>query len=203
MAFYTPNGNFTSEKVVAYEVGYRIRPVENVSISLATFYNTYDDLRSININPNPPTPYIFANDQRANSWGFELSANLVATDWWRLRGGYTYLDKKFSAKSPNVLPTASSIEALDPNNQVMLQSIMNISKHLQFDVTGRYVDVIASPLQSTVRVAPYATFDIRLAWQEKNVTFSLQGQNLGAQDHTEFGSRQVPRTGLAKISYRF
>ncbi len=199
----TPNNTFLSERVVAYELGYRVRPVERVLVSLATFYNVYDRLRSINTNPTPPTNFIFANDQEANYWGAELSVNAIANDWWRLRAGYTYMDKKFRSTNPNVLITSASIEALDPNNQVMFQSIMNLSAHLQFDVAGRYVDLIASPLVNTSRVAPYATFDARLAWEDKHFMFALIGQNLGGEYHTEFGSRQIPMSVSAKMSYRF
>jgi iron complex outermembrane receptor protein len=189
--------------VISYEIGYRVRAGERVSLSLATFYNFYDDLRSFNNNPTPPTTFIFANDQKADTWGFEISGSAVATDWWRLRGGYTYLDKKFTAKSPNVLPTSSLIEALDPKHQVMLQSVMNLTKNLQWDVTARHVGDIQSTLVNTAAVDAYTTFDMRLAWESPKFTFALQGQNLATKDHTEFSSRQVPRSVLAKISFRF
>lgn len=198
-----PGANFTSEKVIAYEVGYKVRAAESVSLSIAAFYNTYTDLRSINTNPNPPTNFIFANDQRANTWGFEISGNAVATSWWRLRGGYTFLDKKFESLKPNVLPTAALIEALDPRHQVMLQSIMNISKHLQWDVMARHVGDIESTLTVGVAVVSYTTFDMRLAYETKKVTFSVEGQNLAQQDHKEFATRQVPRNISGKISFRF
>ncbi|MEO7530576.1 MAG: TonB-dependent receptor plug domain-containing protein [Sediminibacterium sp.] len=197
-------GDFNSEKVIAYELGYRVRLAERISLSLASFYNQYTDLRSFNnrTTGGPPN-LIFANDQDANAWGFEFSGNAVATDWWRLRGGYTYLDKKFTARSPNVLPASPLIEGLDPKNQVMLQSIMNLSKHLQWDVTARFIDEIISDLAVGVAVKSYTTFDMRIAWEGQKITFSVQGQNLASQDHTEFVTRQVPRSILAKISFRF
>jgi iron complex outermembrane receptor protein len=200
----TPGGDFTSEKVIAYEIGYRIRPIETVSLSLATFYNQYTNLRSFDTNAVSSTPrFIFANNQRANTWGLELSGSVIPCNWWRFRFGYTYLDKNFTSTSPLVVPTSSLIEALDPKNQVMLQSIMNLSKHLQFDVTARYVDEIKSTLNSAAAVPSYTTFDIRLAWENKNFSFSVQGQNLATAEHTEFITRQVPRSVLAKISFRF
>jgi iron complex outermembrane receptor protein len=200
----TPGGDFSSEKVIAYEIGYRVRPVETVSLSLATFYNQYNNLRSFDTNAVSSTPrFIFANNQRANTWGLEFSGSVIPSNWWRLRFGYTYLDKNFTSTSPRVVPTSSLIEALDPKNQVMLQSIMNLSKHLQFDVTARYVDDIKSTLNSAAAVPSYSTFDVRLAWENKNFSFSVQGQNLAAAEHTEFITRQVPRSVLAKISFRF
>jgi iron complex outermembrane receptor protein len=202
-ALSTPSGQFKSEMVIAYEIGYRVRLAERASLSLATFYNQYENLRSINTHPSPPPTYMFANDQKANTWGVEISGNAIATSWWRLRGGYTFLDKKFTSKSPNVLATSALIEALDPRHQVMLQSIMNISKHLQWDVTARHVGDIQSTLTVGVAVVSYTTFDMRLAWECKKVTFSVQGQNLASSDHKEFATRQVPRSVLAKISLKF
>ncbi len=202
-ALTTPGGYFLSETVVAYELGYRLRPAENVSFSIATYYNIYDNLRSINTNPTPPSNFIFANDQKANSWGVEISGNVIAADWWRLRGGYTYMDKKFTYKSANVLPTASSIEALDPLNQAMIQSIMNLPGHLQLDITGRYVDDIVTPFTTTTSVNAYTTFDVRFAWEHAGYTISLHGQNLASSDHAEFGQRQLPRNVAAKLTIRF
>jgi iron complex outermembrane receptor protein len=204
-AITTPGGQFNSEKVVAYEIGYRVKPAEKIALSLATFYNRYTDLRSINTNtnPSPSSTYIFANDQVANSWGFEISGNVIATNWWRMRAGYTFLDKKFESISPDVIPGASAVEALDPKHQAMLQSVMNLTSHFQFDITARYVGDIVSTLPVTISVPAYATFDIRLAWENKNITVSVQGQNLASADHIEFGTRQVPRSVLGKISFRF
>jgi len=196
------DNGFKSETVIAYEIGYRARVGERVSLSLATFYNKYDDLRTFNTRTGTPA-FIFGNDQKADTWGFEISGNAVATDWWRLRAGYTYLDKKFTIKAPNVLPTSDLIEALDPKHQVMLQSIMNISKCLQWDVTARYIDDIKSTLSVGVAVGSYMAFDMRLAWECKKFTLSLQGKDLAAQDHTEFVTLQVPRSVAAKISFRF
>ena len=47
------NIHFRSEKVIAYEAGYRVRPADNVSLSLAVFYNRYKDLRSLNYVGDP------------------------------------------------------------------------------------------------------------------------------------------------------
>ncbi|MES2328894.1 MAG: TonB-dependent receptor [Bacteroidota bacterium] len=194
--------SFKAETVIAYELGYRVSIAERVSVSLATFYNRYDDLRTFNTRSGTPA-FIFGNDQKADTWGFEISGNAVATSWWRLRGGYTFLDKKFTPKASNVLPTSDLIEALDPRHQVMVQSIMNLTKNIQWDVTARYIDQIKSSLAVGVAVDAYTTFDMRLAWEAPKFTFSVQGQNLATADHTEFITRKVPRSVLAKISFHF
>ncbi len=197
----TRNREFDSEKVVAYELGYRIRPLEQVSLSIAAFYHDYDDLRSINVNPHPPTPFLFANDQEAQSWGLEISGNFFARPWWRLRGGFTFLDNQFSAKSPAVSPISVIFESIDPHNQALLQSIMDLPGNFQLDVVGRYVDLL--PATPSLTIPAYLTLDIRLAWIFKAFRFSIVGQNLGEEAHREFGSRQIPRSLYLKTAFHF
>ena len=50
---------FGSEELLAYELGYRIQPSERLSLSLATFYNNYNDLRSLE-QVNPPAQFLNA-----------------------------------------------------------------------------------------------------------------------------------------------
>lgn len=199
----TRDGVFKSEKVVAYEAGYRIHPVERASFSLAVFYNRYDDLRSINDNDMPPPPLLFANDQRAVTWGVEWSGNFLVTAWWRLRGGYTFLNKRISAKSPSVRSTSVLFEGIDPDNQAFLQSILDIGKNLQFDFTGRYVDALPELGVSTPAIPAYATFDARLAWIFSKFELSIVGQNLTKGKHSEFGTREIPRSIYVKGTLRF
>jgi len=199
----TRNGEFDSEKVVAYEIGYRIRPVQYISFSIAAFYNEYDDLRSINLNDAPPPALLFANDQQAKSWGLEFSGNAVLTKWWRLRGGYTFLDKRFTAKSPAVFSGSDLFEAIDPHHQALLQSIMDLPGNLQLDITGRYVDMLPGLPSVSPQISAYTTFNARLAWIFREFEFSAAGQNLAGKRHGEFGSREIPRSFYLKGTFRF
>ncbi|MEI9961680.1 MAG: TonB-dependent receptor [Limisphaerales bacterium] len=49
--------DFDSEKVIAYEVGYRIQPIQKLSLSLAGFYNAYDDIYDVEL-ANPPAHFL-------------------------------------------------------------------------------------------------------------------------------------------------
>jgi iron complex outermembrane receptor protein len=193
---------FVSEKVNAYELGYRVRPVDKLSLSVATFYNQYRDLRSINSDTDSLTPKIIENGQDADSWGLELSGNYQATNWWRLRGGYTFLKKDVWATSSTVLPFSASFEGVDPENQFMFQSMMDLPWNLLFDLTGRYAGALnaVAPIVST---PAYFTFDARLARNFKHFEFSVIGQNLLAANHIETGEYVIPRSVYAKITYGF
>jgi iron complex outermembrane recepter protein len=189
---------FDSEKVLAYEAGVRLAPTEKLALSFATFFNHYNHLRSLDSASGPPI--ILANSQRAESWGFEFSGTLQATDWWRLRGGYTYFDKHIWPVSPKVLPVSVAFEGVDPQNQFRLQSMMDLFNGIQFDLTGRYTDALPSVLTAK-KVHSYFTFDARLAWQYKYFEFSVVGQNL-LGDHTESGLSKIPRTIYGKVACR-
>ncbi|MDO6432728.1 TonB-dependent receptor [Flavitalea sp. BT771] len=189
---------FLSEKVIAYELGYRVRPLDRLSLSLASFYNRYHDIRSIDSNASPTVPLVLANSQRAESWGFELSGSFQALEWWRLRGGYTYFSKNIWPTSPKVLPASVDFEGVDPRHQCLLQSIMDLPRHLQLDLVARYADQLPGST-FTAHIPAYFTFDLRLAWQYKRFEISLVGQNLTKDQHKETGSSQIPRSIYGRV----
>lgn len=194
----TPNRDFESEKVIAYELGYRVRPVDPLSLSIATFFNHYTDLRSVDINTAPPPSYVFANHREADTYGVELSADLQLATWWHMRGGYTYLDENLWRTSDEVLPLSEQFEVNDPYNQVMLQSLMDLPAHLQLDTVLRYVDALKLPATPA-----YLSLDVRLAWHYKNVELALVGQNLLDNSHPEFGSDEIPRSYYGSLTIRW
>lgn len=194
-----PNVNFDSEKLLAYELGYRVQPYKRLSLSVASYYNIYDDLRSV--DQVAPGLVTLANHFKGETCGVELSATYQVTDHWRVRGGYNYLHKNLWQTDP---AASSSIrEGNDPQNQFSFQSILDLPANLQLDITGRYVDMLPSPV-----VPSYFTFDVRLAWTWRNaVEFSIVGQNLGSGDHAEFGTpttrQEIPRSIYGKVTWRF
>jgi iron complex outermembrane receptor protein len=198
----TPNRDFDSEKVVAYELGYRVRVSEPILVSLSTFYNRYDDLRSIDLNSAPPPAFVFANHQDAESWGFELSVSYQAAEWWRLRGGYTYLEKNIWPTDPAVLPGSDTFEANDPDHQFLIHSIMNLPHGLQLDAVGRYVSKLPGTAIPTPPVPDYFTVDVRLAWHYRSLEVALVGKNLTDDAHPEFGSVEIPRSIHGMLTWR-
>ena len=192
---------FKSEKVVAYEAGYRISPKENVSISLSAFYNDYRDLRSLDSNLNSVPNYYFANNLEANTYGIELSWRAIATKWWKIRGGYTFLQEDFNILSKQTSSFTIPLEASDPEHLFLLQSLMDVYKHFQFDVTFRYVSSIPAQIHIPP-VESYFTFDVRIAWQYKWITWAIVGQNL-AKEKRSSGTIEIPRSGFTRLIFRF
>jgi Outer membrane receptor for ferrienterochelin and colicins len=191
--------NFVSEKLTAYELGYRIQPNSRSSFSVATFYNVYHDLYSVEALPGTLT-YQIQNGSEGQSWGAEFTGNYHLTDQWRLRGGYTYFDKDLHAKdghnfNPDYLGN-------DVKHHFVLQSILDLSSRLQLDIAGRYQGMLVKTI-ATERVPEYFTFDTRIAYTYKKTELAIVGQNLFKKKHTEFGTMEIPRNIYAKITARF
>lgn len=190
---------FVSEKLMAYEVGYRLQPTHKASFSLSTFYNLYRDIYSVEQLPNTLT-YQFRNGTKGRSWGAELQANYQLLKTWRLRGGYTFFAKELeSGRGSNFNP---DYLANDARNHGMLQSILDLPANLQLDVVARYIDPLPQT-PATARVPSYLMVDTRLAYASKGWEFAVVGQNLTQKQHTEFGTIPIPRSIFAKISARF
>ncbi|HEY8402114.1 MAG TPA: TonB-dependent receptor, partial [Cytophagaceae bacterium] len=89
--------NFRSETLIAYELGYRFQPTEKLSLSLASFYNFYDNLYTVEALPGTLT-YQIQNGALGETRGIELSGAYQLLKNWRLRGGYTYFHKDLRTK---------------------------------------------------------------------------------------------------------
>jgi iron complex outermembrane receptor protein len=196
--------NFVSEKVWAYELGWRLQPTHAISFSLATFYNEYSDLRSAEPGTGPFNfPIVLSNGVEGNTYGAEWSGVFQLNDAWQLKGGWTFLQKDLSVKPGSKDLNRATAESDDPEHQVTLQSTLRISPALEFDAVGRYVDVLASP-----PVASYLNLDLRIGWKlTANLELDLVGQNLLDNAHPEFvpaspSPREVRRSVYAKAVWR-
>jgi iron complex outermembrane receptor protein len=196
---------FRSEKLVALEAGYRIRPMERLTLSLAGYYNFYDDIRSLDpVGTNGTiVEYIIRNGNRAKAGGVELSGTWQATDWWRLRGGYSYLQKHVTIKPGGSDLNRGRAEGNDPEHQFVLQSMIDLPCHFEFDSVFRYVAELPDP-----NVPGYFTMDLRLAWHPtRNFEVSIVGQNLVDDRHPEFGPiatrQEIPRSVYGKLAWHF
>jgi iron complex outermembrane receptor protein len=193
--------NFTSEKVIAYELGSRLQPSSKWSISLAGFYNQYDDLYSVEPLPGTMT-YQIQNGVKGYSYGGELSGNYQPIPRWRLRGGYTYFSKKLENKPGNMsAPIALANLGSDAKNQFLLQSILDLPAHFQVDMVLRHIDTLPST-QFYEEVPSYYSFDARLAWHFRQLEIAVVGQNIFHELHSEFAGIRIPRNFYGKISWR-
>jgi iron complex outermembrane receptor protein len=196
--------NVVSEKLTAYELGYRAQVSPQLALSVATFFNDYSNLRSLEpLNPPLAFPVEQSSGLRGHSAGAELTADWRATSAWRLRAGYTEL-RVHSEPNPGTLDrsTRDSI-GLDPNHQISLHSLLDLSVHWECDADLRYVSPIANQ-----NLPGYTEADARLGWRPNaEWELSLDGQNLLHKHHPEFNSpgsrREIQRGVYGKATWSF
>jgi iron complex outermembrane receptor protein len=206
----TGNRNFQSEKLMAYEAGYRVHPFDKASFDIAGFFNMYSDLRSVEMGPLTTFPFIpatLANGLYGNTYGFEAAATIEAASWWRLNPSYTLLKMELHQRHGSTDTTsAAQQEGQNPQQQFSLHSAIDLPRNVTLDATLRYVDSLPS-----LHVESYVTMDARVAWRvTKNFELALVGQDLFSPQHAEFRPTQVqnqpanvPRSFYAKVTWSF
>lgn len=177
------NSDYDSEELIAFELGYRTKLINQISLDITGFYNNYDKLRSFRAGPavvetNPAPAHVIiplnlVNDAHAHSYGIELAADWQATDYLKLNLAYTYFDIDFD--TPNNIIMLDSLEANPPNHLLSLSSLIDIRPDLNLNLWFRYSDALG-PADN---ISSFITLDARLAWQAtNNLELSLVGQNL-------------------------
>jgi iron complex outermembrane receptor protein len=191
--------NFKSENALAYELGFRAHPGIRSTFSIATFYNIYNDVYSLETLPGSLT-YQTMNGTEGESRGVEISSTYQVSSNWRIRSGYTYFDMDLRAKPGHNFDP--SYLANDVRHQAMLHSMTNLPFNLHLDVIARYLDYLPTTI-ATAEVPAYFTFDTRIAYTANKVELSIIGQNLYKKNHKEFNSFNIPRGIYAKLTCRF
>ena len=185
--------DFKSEKLIAFEIGYRAQPAPHASLSISTFYNVYDDLRSV--EPVPGGGPVLANKMEGHTYGVETWGSYHVLDWWRLSAGYNYLKENLGFKADSG-DTNIAAAGNDPAHQFSARSTMNLPHNLEWDAALRVIGALGSP-----DVPKYVTLDTRLGWTIwKGLEISLIGYNLLDHDHPESGAAAT-RSELARAFY--
>src|SRR5258708_30297070 len=114
-----------------------------MSLSLKTYYNDYDGIRSEEqVNAPSPIPLAFGNGQRGESYGVELTGSYRVTDFWRLSAGYTELQIHVWPGPGTTDKSAGVAEAADSNHHVTFRSSLDLPWNIEFDAEARYISKI-------------------------------------------------------------
>lgn len=202
LPFISGNDAFRSENVISYELGWRLQPRQDLSVSLATFYNEYDNIRSVEPGPSPLfIPLTFANGVAGKTYGIELSGTYRIADWWNLRGGYTFLKKELLIKPESKDMNEANAESNDPQHQFLIQSSMDICRNFELGVVLRHSSKLPAP-----EVPSYTGLDLRIGWKiSKAIQLSLVGQHLLDKEHLEFAPsrpRRIERSIYGAVTFR-
>jgi len=207
-----PNPQLKSEKLVAYELGYRFAPTTKISVDIASFINRYSDLIVVETGTSPlfeliPAPaHILsrapeANIPNAQSHGIEVSAQWHALQAWMLTASYTWLHMD----APNDPLAALS----SPEHQFQIRSYLDLPFQLELNAALYYVDTISVQSGALyVQIPSYVRADVGLLWKpERRWSLGVWGQNLQDPRHVEFASQsvlsEVPRSILGKVTWSF
>jgi iron complex outermembrane receptor protein len=214
------NDRFDSEKLLAFELGYRATLLESLSLDIAAFYNLYDEGRGTRAKgfgfagSYVNAPWTFVNNTQAETLGAELAVTWQAADWWLWQASYSYLDTHINFAKFGVNPVS-------PEHQMSLRSNMSPREDLDVDLWFRFVDsaltinsfanTSLADLANGLEIDSYATLDARVAWRPvKGVELSLVGQNLLDDRHPEYVDEgyalpivEVPRGVFGKVALDF
>jgi iron complex outermembrane receptor protein len=208
------NPDLSSEKLIAYELGYRVQPARSLFLDLALFYNDYDEIVSVvgglpqhELDPPPPhwvVPFTAENSVAGESYGAELAMDWHVLNWWRLQLAYAFLEIHLHSDDDNELWEIVAKSGTSPEHQCSLRSSLDLTRSLQFDLWLRYVDRLPQ-----LDVDAYVTMDARLAWKPTSkLEIALVGQNLFEDHHAEFWTQislpsEVQRGVYGKITWQF
>jgi iron complex outermembrane receptor protein len=206
--FLAPSPDFASEKLWAYEAGWRGRPTDKLTLSVSTYYNVYDDLRVDSLT-NGGLPIVLRNGLNGNTYGVDAWGEYEITSWWRLKGGVSTLHRDMHLRPGFTDITLMQAAGYDPAYQAQLRSAFNISPRFEFDADLRRVDRLTSV--SHIVLAPaYTEMDARLSYRFSNDTeIAVNGYNLLNPHHLEMDDsatvpmRTVPRAFFVSLKQSF
>jgi len=180
--------DFKSEEVIAYEGGYRIRPVSRLTLDVAAFANRYDRLRSTELVFRPAPVIVLENLLNARTSGLEIGATAEPMSRWRVHGWYAYLSKDLSFDPGSRDVYHGTVEGDDPAHRLSLRSNLDLPHGLALDAFFRRVSQRPDPI-----VPAYSELDVRLGWMVRGGwELSLVGQNLLHDHHSELLPASAP-----------
>ena len=180
----TGGSDFASESVIAYEAGYRVRPHSRVSLDVAGFANSYDNLRSQEFPSRLGAVIELRNTLNAFTTGIETAGTVQLLDAWRVHGSYTYLHKEMSRDAGSRDISGGVSEGNDPPFHFSFRSYLDLPRGTALDAVFRHVAARRTPA-----VPRYSSLDLRLGWAPRpGWELSLIGQNLLEPRHPEFGA---------------
>ncbi len=205
------NDSVKSEDLLAYELGFRNQLTQSLSLDVTGFYNTYDNLITVEpgvpvfeTEPSPPhllIPSNLDNLMHGETYGFETAVNFQAMRNWRLSSSFTQLNMQLHLDSDSKDRNRNAlVEGGNPEHQFQIRSYLNLPYNLEQDTAVYYVSRLPKP-----EVSGYTRMDMRLGWHPRNnLEFSLSVQNLLDNHHPELsGGNEVPRSVYAKITWKF
>jgi iron complex outermembrane receptor protein len=185
------DGDMQSEELLAYELGYRAQPTQELSFSANLFYNEYEGIRTIDFTPPGILPIEYGNGIDGEIYGLELWGDAALTESWRLSAGVTVQD---SDLEPGNLSVDFNGSGHDPDYQVFVRSDVGFGPNWMLSLDARAIDEVLPTIDR------YVELGARLGWRPREgVELALSGRNLLDDAHPESfdeGELQRARRGV-------
>jgi len=202
------NPDFQSEELTAYEIGYRIKPIQSVSIDSTAYINDYSKLETFEpgnvVDSGQIQQFVVSNLGSGRTYGFETSAKWDVLSNWNLLANYSYINMVL-AQGVSQDTTFMPQEGQVPHHQFMVRSQLFMPYDVQLINALYYVDRL--PAES---IESYVRFDTQVIWKPlKGLELALVGQNLLDNKHPEFGAslngavNEIPRAFYGRITVRY
>jgi iron complex outermembrane receptor protein len=201
-------GHMGSEKLVAWEAGYRGSLTDRANISATVFYNDYDELRTNNLTQPGRLPIFVGNTMEGETWGIEAWTDVQMTDRWRVSAGGALLRKAFRIKPGSLDIAQFEAAGVDPGYWVKLRSQTRLSDRLDLDVGLRLYDNVPTLRADGYMGAPsYLEASVRLAWRLRDdLELSVTGQDLLHDRHAEASETrrsEIPRSAYVGLRWTY
>ena len=185
---YIRGGDFQDERLTAYELGYRSQLSVKSSLSISTFYNVYNDLRSAEYSPGPALPAMFANEMAGHTYGLEAWGNYQMSEWWRMSVGGNWLHENLHFDPGSSEIGGIALAGDDPSYQIALRSTMTFARGWLLYLDLRHIGALPSPASPG-----YTELNAHVSWRaSRALTLALTGSNLIHPHHLEFGTTAAP-----------
>jgi len=200
---FEANSDFKTEHAIAYELGWRRRLVEALTVDVSLFHYDYEDLRSTEVIGAGPWPQTFGNRLNAESDGAELTLMYQPTSRIFIKGSYRYLDLDFSRDANSTDTSNGSSEGNDPRHLAVLNLRVDLPRGFEFDAFLRHASALPNPA-----LPGYTVADFRLGWRPSpRWELSLIARNLFDRQFPEFITtnslnEEVRRRATLKVTWR-
>jgi iron complex outermembrane receptor protein len=182
----TPATDFRSEKLIAFEGGYRGRPFSHTNLSVSVFFNRYDDIRTTELAPGGALPIRFANSLEGHTYGIEAWSNSQLASWWRLSLGVATIWKSFDVDAGATDISSRAALGNDPTYQLLARTQIELAPKLQATIGARLIDDI----ERAPAIDGYFEADARVAYRVSDtLELYLAGRNLLHRSHDESNDR--------------
>ena len=184
----TGDPDLRPERLLAWELGYRLQPAPRWMLEASLFFNDYQRL----IEPAPGIFGAFTDAGTGRTWGVDINASAQVTERWRLEGSWSSLRVDVDG------PVYAFEERSSPRQLAQLRSYLDIGERGEFNAAWYHVDEIPQNA-----IPAYDRLDLGLAWRVGERTrLELWGQNLLEGRHLEASGAQVPRSVFARMTVR-